>query len=129
MARTVDHGHGRLERRWHTVITDPDAIAWLQRCHAWPHRAAIGRLASERRLGSTREQETRYELLSRPLTAAAFGASVRAHWGSENRACATSPATSSRTLPPGTGPPQRDAAYALAGIPTISLYVLQEMDV
>lgn|GEM_PF-1489604 len=78
-ARTVDKAHGRLEMRQHTVIIDPDELAWLQRSHTWPHLAAIRRVESERRLSSTREQETRSYLLSRPLAAAAFGAAVRAH--------------------------------------------------
>jgi predicted transposase YbfD/YdcC len=84
-ARTVDKAHGRLEIRRLTLITDPDELAWLQQHHHWPHLAAIGRVEAERRVGSEREADTRYYLLSQPVSAAAFGAAVRAHWGIENR--------------------------------------------
>jgi predicted transposase YbfD/YdcC len=45
--------------------------------------AALGR---ERHFADGRsEQETRYYILSQPLSAAAFGVAVRSHWGIENQ--------------------------------------------
>lgn len=67
------------------MISDADELTWLQTAHAWPQLAAIGRVEAERRLNGKLGQETRYYLLSRPLTAPAFGAAVRAHWGIENQ--------------------------------------------
>jgi predicted transposase YbfD/YdcC len=83
--RTVDKGHGRLEIRRHTVITDPDVLAWLHDEYAWPGLAAIGMVEAERRLGSERSTQTRYYLLSRALSAKDFGVAVRSHWGIENQ--------------------------------------------
>lgn len=82
---TTDKGHGRLEVRRHTVLSDPEALAWLQDGRQWPGLAAVGRVEAERRVGEKRSRETRYYLLSQALAAAAFGAAVRSHWGIENQ--------------------------------------------
>jgi predicted transposase YbfD/YdcC len=84
-AQTVDKGHGRIEIRRHWVITDNDHLAWLQAGHKWPGLQAIGMVEAERRLGAERSTQTRYYVLSRPLTAEAFGEAVRSHWGIENQ--------------------------------------------
>ena len=84
-AETVDKGHGRIEHRRHWVISDPDTLRWLNEHHHWPGWGAIGAIDAERRIGVKRTTETRYYLLNRPLSAAAFGAAVRSHWGIENR--------------------------------------------
>lgn len=84
-ATAVDKGHGRLEIRRHTVLTEADSLAWLQGQHHWPGLQALGKVEAERRIGATRSVEVRYYLLSRPLSAQAFGAAVRRHWGIENQ--------------------------------------------
>lgn len=84
-AETVGKGHGRIEIRRHWVISDREYLAWLQKEHAWPGLQAIGMVEAERRLGTERSTETRYYLLSRELTAEAFGEAVRSHWGIENQ--------------------------------------------
>lgn len=82
----MNKGHGRLEIRRHTVITEPAHLTWLQAARRWPALAALGRVQSERRFADGRqEQETRYYILSQPMTASAFGAAVRSHWGIENQ--------------------------------------------
>lgn len=81
---TQTAGHGRLERRQHTVITDAAVVDWLQSRHHWPGLQAIGRIASQRQIGAQVAQETRYYLLSAPLSAATFGIAVRTHWQIEN---------------------------------------------
>ena len=94
--QTVNKRHGRREVRQHTVIFDPDHLAWLQAEQHWPGLQALGRVTTTRRTTappsdtpsdtpSDPTEETRYYLLSRCLTARAFGAAVRAHWGIENR--------------------------------------------
>ncbi len=83
-AETIDKGHGRIETRRATVIDDAAVLAWLQKQHAWPGLEAIGMIHAERRIGETRTSEDRFYLLSTPLSAAAFGAAVRSHWGIEN---------------------------------------------
>jgi predicted transposase YbfD/YdcC len=84
-ARSVGKGHGRLEIRRHSVIADPDILAWLHDEYAWPGLAAIGKVEAERRIGETRTTQTRYYLLSRPVSAKDFGSAVRSHWGIENQ--------------------------------------------
>jgi predicted transposase YbfD/YdcC len=83
--RAVNKGHGRLEIRHHWVITDPDILAWLHDEYGWPGLRAIGMVEAERRLGEERSRETRYYLLSCPLSAKYFGEVVRRHWGIENQ--------------------------------------------
>jgi predicted transposase YbfD/YdcC len=84
-AETVETGHGRIETRRTWVIDDAAVIAWLQEQHAWPGLHAIGRVQAERRIGTERTREDRFYLLSRPLSARAFGETVRSHWGIENQ--------------------------------------------
>ncbi len=81
----VDKGHGRLEIRRHWVIDDAEELAWLQAEHPWPGLRAIGMVEAERRLATGRTLDTRYYLLSSPMSAQAFGAAVRSHWGIENQ--------------------------------------------
>ena len=85
--RTIEKGHGRIEIRRYRVIADRDVLSWLQEGsagHNWPGLRAIGMVESERRIGDKRTTETRYYLLSTPLSAKAFGEAVRSHWGIEN---------------------------------------------
>lgn len=84
-AQQVDKGHGRVEVRRHWVLTEPAVLAWVQERHTWPGLQAIGRVTAERRLGQERSVESRYYILSAPLTAQAFGEAVRSHWGIENQ--------------------------------------------
>lgn len=84
-SRTVGKGHGRIEARRCRVISDPDALAWLQDGHHWPGLRALGMVEAERRIGDKRTSEARYYLLSAPLAADVFGAAVRSHWGIENQ--------------------------------------------
>lgn len=84
-AATLEKGHGRIETRRHCVIDDPAVLEWLQKKHAWPGLQAIGWVQAQRRIGTKHSVENRYYLLSRSLSAAAFGAAVRSHWGIENR--------------------------------------------
>jgi predicted transposase YbfD/YdcC len=81
----AETGHGRIETRRMLIIDDPAVLAWLQERHAWPGLQAIGMVQAERRIGSERSVEDRSYLLSRPLTARAFGEAVRSHWGIENQ--------------------------------------------
>jgi len=84
-AETVETGHGRIETRHAWVIDDPAVIGWIETRHAWPSLAAIGLVRAERRIGSEHTVEDRSYLLSRPLSARAFGDAVRSHWGIENQ--------------------------------------------
>lgn len=83
---TWDKGHGRLERRRATIVTDTEVLAWIQDAHHGPGLHAIGCIASERRLTSgVATHDTRYYLISTPLSAAQFLRATRGHWGIENQ--------------------------------------------
>jgi predicted transposase YbfD/YdcC len=88
-SQTIDKGHGRIEVRRYRVISDADVLAWLQEGpggHKWPGlQVRLRRIEAERRIRDKRTTETRYYLLSTPLTAKVFGEAVRSHWGIENR--------------------------------------------
>jgi predicted transposase YbfD/YdcC len=84
MTETIAKGHGRLELRHHTVLTEPTYLAWLQEGQHWPGLQALGRVEAERRLGEEPTRETRYYLLSRAMSASAFAQAVRSHWGIEH---------------------------------------------
>jgi predicted transposase YbfD/YdcC len=84
VAETINKGHGRLELRRHTVLTEPTYLAWLQQAQHWPGLQALGRVEAERRLGEECTREVRYYLLSREMSATAFAEAVRSHWGIEN---------------------------------------------
>ena len=78
---TIDANHGRIETRTGEVSTD---IGWLQKQHAWPNLAAIGKMVRTRETPAKTTTETSYYLLSTPLSAARFTEMARAQWGIEN---------------------------------------------
>jgi predicted transposase YbfD/YdcC len=84
MTETINKGHGRLELRHHTVLTEPTYLAWRKFAQHWPGLQALGRVEAERRMGEEQTREARYYLLSRAMSATAFAEAVRSHWGSEN---------------------------------------------
>ncbi len=81
-ATEVDAGHGRIEHRTAAVSTD---IAWLQEHHGWPGLKAIGKVTASREANGKTTRQSRYYLLSTPLSAERFNSVVREHWGIENR--------------------------------------------
>lgn len=85
-ATQCSKAHGRLERRQATVITDAPTLSWVQERHQWPGLQALARIEAERQLADgTQTHETRYYLLSTPLSAASCNRAVRTHWGIENQ--------------------------------------------
>ena len=84
VTETITKGHGRLEVRHHTVLTEPTYLTWLQQAQHWPGLQALGRVEAERRIGQERTREARYYLLSRAMSARTFAEAVRSHWGIEN---------------------------------------------
>jgi predicted transposase YbfD/YdcC len=83
-AQTWDKGHGRLERRRYTALSDPDLLACLDPTHAWPGLRSVVQVEAERRRGEQRRRETRYYLSSLPPDATVLGQVIRAHWQVEN---------------------------------------------
>jgi predicted transposase YbfD/YdcC len=79
--QSVDAGHGRIETRTALISTDID---WLQERHNWPGLSAIGKVTATRETGGKQTRQSRYFLLSRPLTPERFLEVTRSHWRIEN---------------------------------------------
>ena len=77
----VDSGHGRIETRRALICHDLD---WLEARHDWPGLKAIGKVIATREKAGKTTTQTRYYLLSTPLSAERFLAVTRAHWAIEN---------------------------------------------
>jgi predicted transposase YbfD/YdcC len=84
-AQTLDGGHGRVERRRYTALSDPDLLACLDPTGAWPGLRSVIEVQTERRPDTAPASEQRYYLSSLPPAAALLGQAIRAHWGIENR--------------------------------------------
>ena len=84
-AQTLDAGHGRVERRRYTALSDPDLLACLDPTGAWPGLRSVIEVHAERRAEAPTPSERRYYLSSLPPDAARLGQAIRAHWGIENR--------------------------------------------
>jgi predicted transposase YbfD/YdcC len=85
---TTDADHGRIEVRRAFVSRDVGWIAANRRFPGewrFPDLAMIGMVEAEVERDGRTSIARRYYLSSAPLTAAAFAAAVRAHWGIENR--------------------------------------------
>jgi predicted transposase YbfD/YdcC len=82
--RQVDKGHGRVEVRTTTVLTDPTFLAYLNQHDAWPDLAAVVQVVARRRVAGSTSQETRYFLSSLTTGARAHQEAIRGHWGIEN---------------------------------------------
>lgn len=80
-ARTSELSHGRQESREAVVLPVP--ADWPER-FGFAGLAAVARIDSVRRSGSTEQRQARYFALSRLLTPAAILRVVRAHWTIEN---------------------------------------------
>jgi predicted transposase YbfD/YdcC len=85
---TTDGDHGRIEVRRAFVSHD---VAWLASDRRFPGEwrfedlAMIGMVEAEVERDGKTSIARRYYLSSAPLSARAFAAAVRAHWGIENR--------------------------------------------
>lgn len=83
--QTLEKGHGRIERRRCTTISDPAWLGWLDEREQWPGLTSLIRVEAERRVGEQTSREVRYFLSSLPGDAQQSLQTVRAHWGIENR--------------------------------------------
>ena len=78
---TEDRGHGRLEKRYYTILIDPPG---LRQEHLWDGLRVIGMCVSERTVGEHTSAETRFFIGSRKTSAKVYGEAMRNHWGIEN---------------------------------------------
>lgn len=79
----VDAGHGRVETRVCTVITD---LSMVSGAIKWEKIMGVVKVESTRYIKATNEtqQETRYYITSCNPNPEAIGRAVRSHWGVEN---------------------------------------------
>jgi predicted transposase YbfD/YdcC len=85
---TIGKGHGRVETRTCTTISDPECLAMLGHLEAWENLRTVVQVHAKRQIGDAISEEERYYLSSLPadlpdLAARALEAS-RHHWGIEN---------------------------------------------
>jgi predicted transposase YbfD/YdcC len=78
---TIEKDHGRIETRRYTTTAD---ISRLTTRDAWNGLQSIGMVETERQIGTTSEQDTRYYISSREANVQAFATRVRGHWQIEN---------------------------------------------
>ncbi len=84
VAEQIDGGHGRVERRTCSVISD---LTLLQKSFEWASLKGLVRIQAERfhkATGQT-ENETRYYITSLSPDATKLNQAIRQHWGIENK--------------------------------------------
>ena len=84
VAEEIDCGHGRVERRTCSAIAD---LSLLEKAAEWASLQGLVRVQAERchkATGKT-EREIRYYITSLKPDAARLNASIRQHWGIENK--------------------------------------------
>ena len=78
--RTLDYGHGRIEKRTYYLTTE---VGWYQELSQWAGLLGFGMVHSEVERGGQIHEENRYFITSlRDI--AVFAKAVRKHWGIEN---------------------------------------------
>ncbi len=82
--KTVNKGHGRLEIRESWTISDPHTLQHLRGAENWEKLTPVSRIRAQRWVGAEKSCKDRYHLAS--ITGAKrILATVRSHWGIENR--------------------------------------------
>ena len=82
---TVEKGHGRVERRYYTVITAPDYLAYFDPEGRWEHLRSVIRVERERTIGETTEHKVHYYIASLAAAAPILAGYIRSHWDIENK--------------------------------------------
>jgi predicted transposase YbfD/YdcC len=87
--RTVGKGHGRIETRNCTTISDPECLKMLADRAEWHGLHTLVHVHAKRQIGAEVTEEDRYYLSSLPETTQAIAAvaldASRCHWGIENQ--------------------------------------------
>ncbi|HED06399.1 MAG TPA: ISAs1 family transposase [Ignavibacteria bacterium] len=83
-SKSIDKGHGRIEERKCTVITD---FGLIEEADKWKDLNSIIKIASKRTevLTGKESQEIRYYISSCLFDAERFNQYIRNHWGIENK--------------------------------------------
>lgn len=80
---TIDAGHGRVEKRKCSIITD---LTFFDEIEQWPELSSLVRIESERYIKLTNKtaKETRYYISNCPADAKKMNKDIRSHWQVEN---------------------------------------------
>ena len=78
----TDGGHGRIEVRQCWCVDD---VAWLRHQDRWAGLRSIVMIEARRIVAAQESLERRFYISSLPAESARISASVRGHWGIENR--------------------------------------------
>jgi predicted transposase YbfD/YdcC len=85
----IGKGHGRIETRRCTTISDPECLAMLADHAQWQALRTVVHLHTKRQIGDQVAEENRYYLCSLPADTPNLAAQVlhatRSHWGIENQ--------------------------------------------
>lgn len=85
---TIGKGHGRIETRTCTTISDPECLAMLGHLEAWESLRTVVHVHAKRQVGENISEEDRYYLSSlsgeTPKLAERILKASRSHWGIEN---------------------------------------------
>lgn len=84
-ARTLEKGHGRLEKRQCWVIPASQWRFYLDIQGQWPGLQSVIMVLGERTLDGTTVAEPRYYISSLPCDAKRLLQAIRTHWSIENR--------------------------------------------
>jgi predicted transposase YbfD/YdcC len=79
--QTQDRGHGRQEKRYYHLISNPDLPSKAE----WTQLRVIGMCCSECVREGKESSEVRFFIGSRPAKAKVYGKALRNHWGIENK--------------------------------------------
>lgn len=79
----IDFGHGRIETRTCSVISD---LSLIEKPHLWKSFSSMVRIKSQRYIKSTgvTQSQTRYYISSLEANAEVFQQAIRSHWSIEN---------------------------------------------
>jgi predicted transposase YbfD/YdcC len=77
---THDFGHGRLEKRYYTILHEPK----LSQGDAWTSLRVVGMCCSERTVNGAVSSEVRYFIGSKRASARYYAKALRNHWRIEN---------------------------------------------
>jgi predicted transposase YbfD/YdcC len=79
--QTEERGHGRVEKRTVTVLSD---VSTIRDRAEWEKVTVIGQCYRERTVGEKKSEELSWFIGSRQASAQMYGESLRDHWGIEN---------------------------------------------
>ena len=80
--RTEDRGHGRVEHRHYTILTDPEGI---RNQEEWQGLCVVGMCVRERQVGTKEPSfEVSYFIGNKVMRVQRYAKALRKHWGIEN---------------------------------------------